>query len=141
MDTLVIYFSYTGKTKLVAERKAEEVNADIMPLVLKKRKGNLWAYSAGCFAAMKQKPAKLKDFDCDFSKYNRFIICMPVWAANPAPAMNNIVPLVPAGSEVELIFTSGGGDSKNSGKLYTELFAKNNVTVTGVTDIKASTVK
>jgi len=141
MDTLVIYFSYTGKTKLLAERKAQELYADILPLTLKKRKGALWAYTAGCFAAMKRKTAELNDFVCDFSKYKKFIIAMPIWAGMPAPAMNNIVPLITAGSEVELIFTSGSGDSKKSGKRYTNLFAVNGVTVTGVTDIKAKTIK
>jgi hypothetical protein len=140
MNTFIIYFSYTGKTKLLAERKAAEENADILPLTLKKRRGKFLTYTAGSLAAMRRKKAKLNDFDCDFSKYKRFVIAMPIWAGLPAPAMNNIVPLIPAGSEVELIFTSGSGNSKKSGVKYTEAFAKNGATVTKVSDVKAAEI-
>jgi len=141
METLVIYFSFTGKTKLVAERKAAAESAALLPLAFKKHKGKLWAYTAGCFAAMKRKKAELADITCDFSKYGRFIIAVPIWAGYPAPPVNNVVPLIPAGSKVELIFTSGSGNSKNSGKLIADEFAKNGITVTSVTDVKAATIK
>lgn len=140
MKTLIIYFSYTGKSKLLAEKKAQELDADLLPLTLKKRRGNFLTYTAGSFAAMKRKKAELNAFDCDFSDYEKFVIVMPIWAGFPAPAMNNVIPLIPKGSEVELIFTSGSGNSKTSGKLCTESFSENGVAVISVTDIKASEI-
>jgi hypothetical protein len=140
MDALTIYFSYTGKTKIVAERKAAEENADILPLVLKKRRGNLYTYSLGSLAARRCKKAELNAPPEDFSKYKRFILAVPIWAGYPAPAANNVLPLIPEGSEVELIFTSGSGNSKKSSERIAKELAKRNVTVTKVTDIKASTI-
>lgn len=136
--TLVVYFTYTGTTRVVAEEKAKTENAELLELTLKKPRGKFATFIAGGFMALCRKKAKLKDFNTDFSAFGRIIIAMPIWAGNPAPAMNNIIPLVPSGCRVELIFTSGSGDSKKSGAAVTAKLAKNGAAVTSVTDIKTS---
>lgn len=140
MKTLVIYYSYTGKTKIVAEKKAKEENADVLPLTLKKPRGKFLTYTAGSFAAMTHKKAKLNEFNVEFSNYEKFIIAMPIWAGKPAPAMNNILPLLPNGGKVEIIFTSGSGNSGKSGEYVKNVLAKNNIDVTSIVDIKESTI-
>ncbi|MCL2630614.1 MAG: hypothetical protein FWD49_03715 [Firmicutes bacterium] len=141
MKTLIIYYSYSGKTKLLAERKASEIGADILPLTYKKRMCALKAYTSGCFSAIKRKPADLSDFNADFSNYERFMILMPIWAGMPAPPINNIIPLIPSESTAELIFTSGSGKSGKSGAIFSKTLNENNVTVLSVADIKANAIK
>lgn len=141
MKTVLIYFSYTGNTKKLAEQKAKEEGADILPLTLIKRRGNFLTYTAGSLSARRHKKAKLNSFDTDLSQYERVIIAMPIWAGYPAPPINNILPLIKRGSSVELIFTSGSGNSQKSGEYVKSVLSGNGVKVTGITDIKASEIK
>ena len=114
MKTLIIYYSYTGKTREIAENIAKNEDADIIEVKEIKKRSTFNAYIFGSFAARKQQKAELLDFNSDFSPYNKIIIAMPIWAGYPAPAINNIIDLVPRGKEVELIMVSGGGGSKGS---------------------------
>lgn len=98
MKTIVVYFSYTGKTKELAEKIAAAEEAELLPLTLQKRRGNFLTYTVGSFSARQHKKAKLNLFNTDFSRYDRVIIAMPIWAGNPAPAMNNILPLIQSGT-------------------------------------------
>ena len=136
MKTLVVYYSYTGKTRLVAERRAKEVAADILELKEKTRRSKFNAYFFGCIAARKQKLAELQDFTTDLPSYNKIIIAMPIWAGYPAPAINNIINSLPPGKEIELIMTSGSGNSKGSrNKIKTMIEAKE-CRVVSYTDLK-----
>lgn len=114
MKTLVIYYSYTGKTKKAAEELAKKEKADILEVKEKKRRSTVNAYVLGSFAAMRQKQADILPIDKDFSAYGKIIITMPIWAGHPAPAFNNVVDKLPKGKEIALMFTSGSGSSKGS---------------------------
>ncbi len=114
MKTLVIYYSYTGKTRKLAKETAEKENADIVEVKDQKRRSTIGAYVAGSFAAMKQKESKIEKMECDFGQYDKIIILMPIWAGYPAPSMNNIINKLPEGKDVELIMTSGSGNSGKS---------------------------
>ena len=114
MKTLVIYYSYSGKTKIIAENKAKKLGADIFELKEIKKRGVFFAYVLGAHAAMKRKKEELQDITVDFSICDKIIIAMPIWAGCPAPAFNNVVELLPNGKEIELIMTSGSGNSSGS---------------------------
>ena len=51
MKTLVVYYSYTGKTATVAKAVAAETGAEIRPVEDLKRPSMLAAYFSGCFKA------------------------------------------------------------------------------------------
>ena len=107
MKTLIIYYSYTGKTRAIAEELAKKESADIVEVKEKKTRSKFNAYVFGCFAAMRQKKADLEPFNIDFSVYKKIIIAMPIWAGSPAPPFNNIIELLPNDKTIELIMTSG----------------------------------
>ena len=63
---------------------------------------------------MRRKKAELQDLTPDLSAYDKIVIAMPIWAGHPAPAINNIIDILPAGKEIELVMVSGSGSSADS---------------------------
>ena len=137
MKTLVIFYSYTGKTRRLAQDTAENENADIVEVKEIKRRSTVGAYVGGSFAAMRQKEAKIEKYECNFDDYDKIIIFMPVWAGYPAPAMNNIINALPEGKDVEIIMTSGSGSSAKSSEKTKTLIADRGCRVTKYTDVKS----
>ncbi|MDL2287891.1 NAD(P)H-dependent oxidoreductase [Oscillospiraceae bacterium OttesenSCG-928-F05] len=140
MKTLIIYYSYTGKTKKLAQHLADKEQTDMIELKDQKRPSTIGAYVAGSLSARRQKQAKLQPFKADFSAYEKIIVAMPVWAGFPAPAFNNIVALLPSGKQVEIIMTSGGGDSGDTQKRVRAMLSEKGCTLAGFQDVKASEI-
>jgi flavodoxin len=137
MKTLVIYYSYTGKTKRIAEDLAKKESADLIEVKEKKPRSKFNAYVFGSFAARGQKQAELQPFSSDFSAYDKIIIAMPIWAGYPAPAMNTIISLLPKDKKIELIMTSGSGSSQSTSEKTKALIEAKGCTVIKYEDIKA----
>ena len=136
MGALVIYYSYTGKTKRLAETLAKDLQADVIELKEAQKRSTLSAYLLGSQAARKQEQAKLQDFNSDFSSYDKIIIAAPIWAGYPAPAMNNVIALLPEGKEIELILSSGSGKSKGSAEKTKALIEARGCKVVKYQDVK-----
>ena len=136
MKTLVIYYSYTGKTKELVGKLAAQNELDILEVKETKRRFAFNAYVFGSLAARGQKQAELQPFDADFSAYDKIILAMPLWAGYPAPAMNNLISLLPSGKDVELLITSGSGNSSGSAEKTKALVAARGCRVTKYEDIK-----
>jgi flavodoxin len=88
---LVLYYSLTGKTRLLAERIAEILSCDIEEIVeLEERRGLLGFLRSG-FDAVKENFTEIKPPKTNFREYDRIIICSPVWAMNLPPAVRTFV--------------------------------------------------
>lgn len=136
MKAAVVYYSYTGKCTLIAKEKAQTETADLIELKDKKRPGVFQVYFFGSFKAMKQKKANLAPFLIDFTQYDRIIAVMPIWASMPAPAFNNLVEILPEGSQIEMILASAGGDSRDAAQKIKETLEAKGCTLVKTTDIK-----
>jgi hypothetical protein len=68
-------------------------------------------------------------------KYDKIVICCPVWANMPAPQMNNIFNMIPAGREIELHMLSMSGSSAR--KDTCAWLDDMGITVTDYKDIKS----
>lgn len=111
MNTLVLFYSYKGHTKLEAEKIAKENNYEIIEIIEAKKRGIINAFFNGCPAALKQKASKITTPAIDMTAFNSFIVCAPIWAGFPAPAFNSMLELLPKGSNIEIVLCSGGGES------------------------------
>lgn len=138
MKTAVIYYSYTGKTRALAEKKAHKANADIIEIKDKKRRSTVEAYVLGSLAARRQKKTDIAEAAADFSSYEKIIVAVPLWAGFPAPAFNNILELLPNGAEIELILTSGSGNSGGSKEKSIALAAAKGIKIVKYQDVKTS---
>ena len=79
MNTLIVYFSRTGRTKKVAEEIKKLLDADIDEIQdVKKRSGIIGWLTAGKDATSKN-ITKLKDVDKVPSEYELVIIGSPTW--------------------------------------------------------------
>jgi menaquinone-dependent protoporphyrinogen IX oxidase len=117
MKTVVIYFSYGGATKKLAQKYAEENQADIYEVTFSKKPGIIGAFLS-CPAARAQKTAKnIEIFTIDYAKYTDVVIMGPIWAGYPAPPVNNIIQSLPKGLTVRVQAVSAGSGSANKDKV------------------------
>lgn len=136
MKATIIYYSYTGKTRALAEKKAREEQAAIFEIKEQKQRSTLGAYVLGSLAARTQKKAVIEEVSFDLLPFDRILVAVPLWAGYPAPAFNNILDLIPAGKEVELMITSGSGNSGNSKEKTLALAASKGIQIVQYQDIK-----
>ena len=136
MKTAVIYYSYSGHTRKIAEELAAKESADIAEIKDVKRPGKLKAYVSGCFAAMRGKAWPIQPLDTDLSEYDRLILLAPIWAGNPPPAFNAMLEQLPNGKTVAVKMISGSGKSGCKDRLEAAIKAKDCV-FESYEDIKA----
>ena len=109
MSTAIFYYSVSGMTKAFAEKQAAETGADVFEVCEVKKRNGFTAFIPGCCLAMSGKSSAIVPPDADLSAYDEIVIMGPIWAGHPAPAVNSIIGLLPAGKAVSLICTSGRG--------------------------------
>lgn len=135
MKTIVIYYSYTGNTKKLAQKRAAEENADIAEVRDRVRPSTFKAYTSMCVAAMRQKKTDIVPLALELKPYDRIIIMAPVWANYAAPAVNHVFDMLPTGKEVELVMVSRTGKS-NKDKIQSQVWG-HGCKVVGYQDVKA----
>jgi len=120
MKKLVVYYSFEGNTKLMAESIAQTVEADILELKLVKEsesKGFMRYVWGGKEALMKKKP-ELLTFDKNPQDYDLLFIGTPVWAWSYAPALSTFFSEVKvAHKKIALFCCHGGGKGKTLKKM------------------------
>ena len=136
MKTVIVFYSYSGKTKAFATELAAKESADLEEIKDTKRPGKLKAYTAGIVAAIRGKAWPIQPLIADLEKYDRLILLSPVWADNPPPAFNAILELLPAGKTVAVKMISMSGKSNCRERLEAAIRAKGG-TLESFDDIKA----
>lgn len=114
MKTLVIFYSFSGRTKKEAEKIAAAENADLCEVREVKKRNIITAFIPGCPKAIKRTAPAVQPFGVKPGDYDRILIGAPVWAGFPAPAFNSIVNTLPQGREVGVFLTSSSGDTSKS---------------------------
>jgi len=115
MKSLVVYYSLTGKTRLVAEAIAEALNATLLEIEERRPIPFPFVYLSGGFAAFTNRGSKINPIDVDLKQYERIFIGSPIWASRPVPAINSFIYKTNfEGRSVIPFFTMGGDDSKKA---------------------------
>jgi len=112
MKTLILYYSYTGHTKKIAQELAAKESYDIEEIKDIYRPGKLKAYVSGCFAAMRGKAWPIQSLEVNLAAYDRIILLSPVWAGNPPPAVHAVLQQLPAGKNLSVKMISASGESR-----------------------------
>lgn len=114
-DVLVLYYSFEGNTKKIADFIAETIKADIKeikPTKEMKSKGFSKYIFGGSQVVMGKKPPILP-LEIDFSKYNTIFIGSPIWAGTFAPPIKTLLEDGNIeGKKIAYFYTHEGGASK-----------------------------
>ena len=113
MKTLVVYYSLTGKTQIVAQTLAAELNADLRRVEdVEKPSVSWWFYIRAGFAAKRGKETEIKPINTGFQGYDRVIIASPVWGGSPSTPINAFIARADfTGKDVVVCMTMGGDDA------------------------------
>ena len=118
MKKLFIYYSYTGRGDIVAQ-KMQEKGYDIRKVETVKSlpKSFFWGMMVGGFQAGTKKKAVLKEFDQDISNYEEIVIGSPIWNGAFTPAINSVLSLLDlSNKKLSFVFYSGSGEGKKAVK-------------------------
>lgn len=84
---IIIYYSFEGTTKFVAETLAKKLGFDLLklePTEELKTKGFMKYVWGGAQVFMKKEPT-LKKYELEREKYDKIVIASPVWAGTYTP--------------------------------------------------------
>jgi len=93
VKSVVIYYSLTGNTSLVAKMIAERIGADIIELKPEKEIPSTGAskyFWGGKSVMLNEKPKLLND-NINVESYDTLIIGTPIWAGSMTPPMNTFL--------------------------------------------------
>ncbi len=109
---LILYYSFEGNTRKIAEYLAEKIDSDIEPIVpIKEMKVRRFGkyFWGGMMVRMKYKP-ELEPIDHNIGGYDTIILCSPIWSGTFAPP---ILSLLESGQlknkRIGYIYTHEGG--------------------------------
>ena len=111
-NVLVVYYSLTGNTKMIAEAITESIDSDILelkPVKELKAEGGSKYFWGGYQATMKKKPS-LKAFDTNPLEYDLIILGTPVWAWNLTPPINSFLSKFDLTGKNMALWTCSQGD-------------------------------
>jgi len=112
MKDLVVFYSLTGKTRIVARAVAEELGATILEVEESRaRTPGVLVYLTGGFAAVANRASDIKPIAVDVSQYDRVFVGSPVWASRPAPAINSFIDKTDFEGRAVIPFVTLGGNS------------------------------
>lgn len=87
MRILIIYFSFSGNNRRLAEYLAKEIQCDICPIIEKKRRTMLTIVLDMMF---KRSP-KIEAIETPISNYDHTILVAPIWDSKVANPMKTLI--------------------------------------------------
>lgn len=121
MKTLITYYSRSGNTKIVADKIAEKLKADVEEIIDTKNRNGILGYIVGDFDAVFKKQTTIKKTKKDPSKYNLIIIGTPVWGGTMTPAVRTYTTKNKNKIKKTSFFCTMGG--KDEQKTFTDIKA------------------
>jgi flavodoxin len=132
MKTCIIYHSYSGNTRSVAERVFAACGGKIVEVKSTEYSSRLTAYTVGCYRAVKGMSDPIEPANIDVASDDLIVIGTPVWAGRATPAINAAVAAL-AGCEGKkaIIFATCGGKERETLPILKKALEARGVTVTG----------
>ncbi len=88
MKTSIIYHSYSGNTRSVAEKVRDACGGELIEVISKEYSSKITAYTIGCYRAMKGMSDLIEPKTIDVAADDVIVIGTPVWAGKATPAIN-----------------------------------------------------
>jgi len=133
MKTLVVYYSLTGKTDVVAQALAKELGADVRRVEdVEKPSVTWWFIVTRSISAIRGVESEIKPIDTGFREYDRVFVGSPVWGGSPSTPINAFIAKADfTGKEVIPFMTMGGDDASGALKKMSERIEKKGGKIVG----------
>ena len=126
---LVVYYSLTGNTKLIAEVIANSINSDVLELKPVKElnaEGGSKYFWGGYQSKTKKKP-KLREFDINPLDYDLIILGTPVWAWSFSPPIRSFLSKYDFTGKDVALWTCSQGDGVKAMNRFKEALKDTNI--------------
>lgn len=90
-NCLVVFYSRTGRTKLVAFKIAQMLNCEIEEIVDLKNRSGIVGWLISGFDAATKKLTTINPITKNLDSYDNIILCSPVWASSVPPAVRTFL--------------------------------------------------
>ncbi len=132
MKTSIIFHSYTGITRGIAEKVQAACGGDLVEVKLKQNYSSITAYTLGCYRAMKEECDPIEPETIDVSSSDLIVIGTPVWAYKATPAVNAaIAALRGCKGKKAVIFATCGSSAKDTLPILKKALGTKGVAVVG----------
>lgn len=132
MKTSIIYHSFSGITRGVAEKIQKACGGDLIEVTLKKNYSSITAYSLGCYRAIREESDPIEPESIDVSASDLVVIGTPVWAFKATPAVNAaIAALKGCDGKKAVIFATCGSSAKDTLPILEKALEAKGVSVVG----------
>lgn len=132
MKTSIIYHSYSGNTRGVAEKVHAALGGELIEVVSQEYSSKISAYTIGCYRAMKGMSDPIEPKTIDVAANDIIVIGTPVWAGKATPAINAAVTALDGcKGKKAVIFATCGKDGGDSLPLLKKALGERGVTVAG----------
>jgi flavodoxin len=116
---LVVYYSWTGHTRLIAEAIAAELGADVEQIREARSRSGWIAYLRSVWEVLQNKQVPIKVIEKDPSAYDLIVLGTPVWAGRmSSPVRAYVAQERHKFARIALFCTEGGA---NGGKALAQI--------------------
>ena len=81
MKTLLVYYSRTGNTRMIANKISDSIECDVEEIVEKDKRRGIINYIKSGYQASRGKVNHIEELKYELSNYDLLIIGTPVWAS------------------------------------------------------------
>jgi flavodoxin len=132
MKTSIIYHSYSGNTRSVAEHTHAACGGKLIEVRSKEYSSRLTAYTLGCYRAMKGLSDPIEPATIDVTADELIVIGTPVWAGRATPPINAAVAaLVGCKGKKAVIYATCGGKERETLPMLKKALEEKGMTVIG----------
>ena len=137
MKTAIVYYSLNGNTEQTANKIAEKIGADLIPVRPVKAypdTGFAKLFWGGKSAVFKDKP-DLEEYDIDLSSYERIVFGYPVWASTFTPPLRTFIEDnkdALAGKSLAVFACQGGSGAEKSFEKLAKCIGIDKFEITGI---------
>ncbi|MDR2623824.1 MAG: flavodoxin domain-containing protein [Methanobrevibacter sp.] len=87
MKTLILYYSGTGKTEIVAKTLSSQLSGDLLKVTDHKERNSFKSRIRSAIDAFRENKTKISPKKLDLDDYDLIYVGTPVWMTNPVPAI------------------------------------------------------
>jgi len=89
--TLVVYYSRSGKSRIVGEVIQKKLSADLLEIKDKKDRSGTWGFMVAAYDSMFDKDTEIEPANPDFSDYSTIFLVSPIWNWKLAVPMRTLL--------------------------------------------------